>query len=242
MSGTSKNILKVEQPDYLGHRQRLRTRFLLTGGKDMPDYEFLEFLLTMSIPRRDVKPLAKQLIKKFGSFAGVVNAPDNELLAISGIKETSLALLKAIKEGAIRMQWQNLNASDTPLINNWDLMIDYCRMKMSHKQVEEFMIIYLNSKLYLIGEEIQQRGTLNQVAIHPREVIKSAMDKGAAAIILVHNHPSGIVKPSRADIEITKNIVQAGSVVDINVLDHLIISQDNVYSFVQNGIIQPQTR
>ena len=242
MSGTSKNIIKEEQPDYLGHRQRLRTRFLLTGGKDMPDYEFLEFLLTMSIPRRDVKPLAKQLIKKFGSFAGVVNAQDNELLEISGIKETSLALLKAIKEGAIRMQWQNLNASDTPLINNWDLMVDYCRMKMSHKQVEEFMIIYLNSKLYLIGEEIQQRGTLNQVAIHPREVIKSAMDKGASAIILVHNHPSGIVKPSRADIEITKNIVQAGSVVDVNVLDHLIISKDNVYSFVQNGLIQPQTR
>lgn len=242
MSGTSKNIIKEEQPDYLGHRQRLRTRFLLTGGKDMPDYEFLEFLLTMSIPRRDVKPLAKQLIKKFGSFAGVVNAQDNELLEISGIKETSLALLKAIKEGAIRMQWQNLNASDTPLINNWDLMVDYCRMKMSHKQVEEFMIIYLNSKLYLIGEEIQQRGTLNQVAIHPREVIKSAMDKGASAIILVHNHPSGIVKPSRADIEITKNLVQAGSVVDVNVLDHLIISKDNVYSFVQNGLIQPQTR
>ena len=104
------------------------------------------------------------------------------------------------------------------------------------------MIIYLNSKLYLIGEEIQQRGTLNQVAIHPREVIKSAMDKGASAIILVHNHPSGIVKPSRADIEITKNIVQAGSVVDVNVLDHLIISKDNVYSFVQNGLIQPKTR
>lgn len=242
MTGTSKNIIKEKQPDYLGHRQRLRTRFLLTGGKDMPDYEFLEFLLTMSIPRRDVKPLAKQLIKNFGNFAGVVNASDNELLAISGIKETTLALLKAIKEGAIRMQWQNLNASDTPLINNWDLMVDYCRMKMSHKQVEEFMVIYLNSKLYLIGEEIQQRGTLNQVAVHPREVIKSAMDKGAAAIILVHNHPSGIVKPSHADIEITKNIVQAGNVVDINVLDHLIISKDNVYSFVQNGIIKPQTR
>ena len=242
MTGTPKNIIKEKQPDYLGHRQRLRTRFLLTGGKDMPDYEFLEFLLTMSIPRRDVKPLAKQLIKKFGSFAGVVNASDHELLAISGIKETTLALLKAIKEGAIRMQWQNLNASDTPLINNWDLMVDYCRMKMSHKQVEEFMVIYLNSKLYLIGEEIQQRGTLNQVAVHPREVIKSAMDKGAAAIILVHNHPSGIVKPSHADIEITKNIVQAGNVVDINVLDHLIISKDNVYSFVQNGIIKPQVK
>ncbi len=242
MSGTSKDTTTEEQPDYFGHRQRLRTRFLLTGGKDMPDYEFLEFLLTLSIPRRDVKPLAKLLIKKFGSFAGVVNASDNELLAISGIKETSLALLKAIKEGAIRMQWQNLNASDTPLINNWDLMVDYCRMKMSHKQVEEFMVIYLNSKLYLIGEEIQQRGTLDQVAIHPREVIKSAMDKGAAAIILVHNHPSGIVKPSHADIEITKNIVQAGNVVDINVLDHLIISKDNVYSFVQNGIIKPQVK
>ena len=120
MSGTSKVISEQDKPDYLGHRQRLRSRFLLTGGKDMPDYEFLEFLLTMSIPRKDVKPLAKQLIKKFGSFAGVVNAPDAELLAISGIKETSLALIKAIKEGALRMQWQNLNASDIPLINNWD--------------------------------------------------------------------------------------------------------------------------
>ena len=195
---------KEEQPDYLGHRQRLRTRFLISEGKDMADYEFLEFLLTMSIPRRDVKPLAKQLVKRFGSFAGVVNADNNELLSFPGFKESSLALLKAVKEAALRLQWQNLNAADVPVLNNWDLVLDYCRSKIGYSKVEQFMVVYLNAKLRLIGEDIEQRGSLNQVSIHPREVIKAAIDRGAGAIVLVHNHPSGVVKPSGQDIALTQ--------------------------------------
>ena len=228
---------KEEQPDYLGHRQRLRTRFLISEGKDMADYEFLEFLLTMSIPRRDVKPLAKQLVKRFGSFAGVVNADNNELLSFPGFKESSLALLKAVKEAALRLQWQNLNAADVPVLNNWDLVVDYCRSKIGYSTVEQFMVVYLNSKLRLIGEDIEQRGSLNQVSIHPREVIKAAIDRGAGAIVLVHNHPSGVVKPSGQDIALTQMIYEAGHLVDVDVLDHLIVSKDNVYSFAKEGLI-----
>lgn len=228
---------KEEQPDYLGHRQRLRTRFLISEGKDMADYEFLEFLLTMSIPRRDVKPLAKQLVKRFGSFAGVINADNNELLSFPGLKESSLALLKAVKEAALRLQWQNLNAADVPVLNNWDLVLDYCRSKIGYSTVEQFMVVYLNSKLRLIGEDIEQRGSLNQVSIHPREVIKAAIDRGAGAIVLVHNHPSGVVKPSGQDIALTQMIYEAGRLVDVDVLDHLIVSKDNVYSFAKEGLI-----
>ncbi len=203
----------------------------------MADYEFLEFLLTMSIPRRDVKPLAKQLVKRFGSFAGVVNADNNELLSFPGFKESSLALLKAVKEAALRLQWQNLNAADVPVLNNWDLVLDYCRSKIGYSTVEQFMVVYLNSKLRLIGEDIEQRGSLNQVSIHPREIIKAAIDRGAGAIVLVHNHPSGVVKPSGQDIALTQMIYEAGHLVDVDVLDHLIVSKDNVYSFAKEGLI-----
>ena len=236
MSETKANT-PAEQPDYIGHRQRLRTRFLATEGKDMPDYEFLEFLLTMSIPRRDVKPLAKRLIKKFGSFAGVINAENKELLAFPGIKESSLALLKAVREATLRVQWQNLNAEDGHLLNNWDLVVDYCRSKIGYGKIEQFMIVYLNSKLILLGDEIQQRGSLNHVSIHPREVIKSAIERGAGAIVIAHNHPSGIVKPSQQDIAVTKMIWEAGKIVDVDLLDHLIVSGDAVYSFAKEGLL-----
>lgn len=237
MASKITNSSKDKQPDYLGHRKRLRDRFLATSGKDMPDYEFLEFLLTLSIPRRDVKPLAKDLIRKFGSFGGVVNASDEDLLACDGIKETSLALLKSVKEAAIRLQWQNLCNSDAPVINNWDAMIDYCRSAMSYNNVEEFRIIFLNSKLRVIDVEIQQRGTVDQVSVHPREVIKSAMLKGASAMILAHNHPSGDTTPSRADIDITKKINEAAKLVNITLFDHVIVSKYSVYSFKEHGII-----
>lgn len=215
----------------------MRTRFLSGGGKDMPDYEFLELLLMIAIPRRDVKPLAKQLIKKFGTFAGVINAPLEELLAIDGIKENSAAVLKIVKESALRMSWQNLQNDDVPVISNWDVMVDYARMAMSHLDVEEFRIVFLNSKLKVIAEEVQQRGTVNQVAIHPREVIRAAINHGATAIILMHNHPSGDTTPSKSDIDITKQVAEAAKLVNISVLDHLIVSKFTVYSFKDHGII-----
>ena len=226
-----------EKPDYLGHRERLRKRFLEGGGKAMPDYEFLELLLTIAIPRRDVKPLAKALIHKFGNFAGVVHAPLGELLAFDGLKETSAAVLKIIKEGAIRMSWQTLKNSTETVIASWDAMMDYCRMVMAHNEVEEFRVLFLDGKYKLIDEEIQNRGTVDQVAVHPREVMRSAINRGAKAIVLVHNHPSGDVKPSKADIEITRLIAKSAADLDINLVDHVIISKEESYSFSAYGLL-----
>ncbi|MBS6996689.1 MAG: DNA repair protein RadC [Azospirillum sp.] len=226
-----------DEPDYLGHRERLRRRFLLGGGRDMPDYELLELLLTIAIPRRDVKPLAKELIRKFGSFAEVVNAPLEELMLVKGVKENTAAVLRIVRECSVRSSWQSLKGMDAPVISDFDAMVDYCRSAMAYQTVEEFRIIFLNSKLYVIGEEIQQRGTVDQVAIHPREVIKSAMMHGASAMILVHNHPSGIVTPSKADMEITKRIKEAAEAVSIRLFDHLIISKSSVYSFHNQGFV-----
>lgn len=226
-----------DEPDYLGHRERLRRRFLLGGGRDMPDYELLELLLTIAIPRRDVKPLAKELIRKFGSFAVVVNAPLEELMLVKGVKENTAAVLRIVRECSVRSSWQSLKGMDAPVISDFDAMVDYCRSAMAYQTVEEFRIIFLNSKLYVIGEEIQQRGTVDQVAIHPREVIKSAMMHGASAMILVHNHPSGIVTPSKADMEITKRIKEAAEAVSIRLFDHLIISKSSVYSFHNQGFV-----
>lgn len=226
-----------DEPDYLGHRERLRRRFLLGGGRDMPDYELLELLLTIAIPRRDVKPLAKELIRKFGSFAEVVNAPLEELMLVKGVKENTAAVLRIVRECSVRSSWQSLKGTDAPVISDFDAMVDYCRSAMAYQTVEEFRIIFLNSKLYVIGEEIQQRGTVDQVAIHPREVIKSAMMHGASAMILVHNHPSGIVTPSKADMEITKRIKEAAEAVSIRLFDHLIISKSSVYSFHNQGFV-----
>lgn len=226
-----------DEPDYLGHRERLRRRFLLGGGRDMPDYELLEPLLTIAIPRRDVKPLAKELIRKFGSFAEVVNAPLEELMLVKGVKENTAAVLRIVRECSVRSSWQSLKGTDAPVISDFDAMVDYCRSAMAYQMVEEFRIIFLNSKLYVIGEEIQQRGTVDQVAIHPREVIKSAMMHGASAMILVHNHPSGIVTPSKADMEITKRIKEAAEAVSIRLFDHLIISKSSVYSFHNQGFV-----
>ena len=214
-----------DSPDYLGHRARLRDRFLNGGGKSMADYELLELLLTYAIPRRDVKPIAKDIVRKFGSLAGAAKASVPQLVEVNGVKENTAVLLKVIQEAARRFSWAELSATDAPVISNWDAMIDYCRTEMSHLDIEEFRIIFLDVKFRVIGEEVMQRGTINQVAIHPREVVKMAMEKKASALILVHNHPSGDVKPSRADVEITKQIKQALEAINIALLDHIIISK-----------------
>lgn len=227
----------IAKPDCEGHRQRLRTRFLCGEGRDMADYELLELVLTMSIPRRDVKPLAKILVNRFGSFAGVINAPADELLEVPGVKEATLTMLKVIKTSAGRLAWQNLTASDGPVINNFDVLLDYCRTVMCGLDVEELRLIYLDAKLRAIGQDIMQRGTINAVAIHPREVIKAAMAHKASSIIMVHNHPSGDVTPSRADIEMTKNVAEACKAIDIKLHDHLIIGKYSYYSFSEHIMI-----
>ena len=225
------------EPDYLGHRKRLKDRFLRGNGQDMADYELLELLLTYSIPRKDTKPLAKALIKEFGGFAEVLNVPDEKLMGFSGLKENSVVLLKIAKEAALRLTWQKLQAADLPVIANWDDMVDYCRAAIAYKEREEFHIIFLNSKNMVIGEEIQQRGTIDCVAIHPGEVVKSAMLKSAKSIIIMHNHPSGDVTPSNADIMVTKKINEGLKAVDIKLIDHLIIGKSNIYSFNDHNLI-----
>ena len=162
--------------------------------------------------------------------------PDYILMSQLHLINTA-AVLRIVRECSVRSSWQSLKGTDAPVISDFDAMVDYCRSAMAYQMVEEFRIIFLNSKLYVIGEEIQQRGTVDQVAIHPREVIKSAMMHGASAMILVHNHPSGIVTPSKADMEITKRIKEAAEAVSIRLFDHLIISKSSVYSFHNQGFV-----
>ncbi len=226
-----------KKPDYLGHRQRVRQRFLQGEGRDMADYELLEFVLMQALPRRDVKPLAKEMISRFGSFADVINAPNHELLQISGIKENALALLKVIKVAAIRMSWQTLKSSDQPIINDYDSLIDFCRSSMCFSDVEELCLIYLDTRLHVIKTEIIQKGTISCVAIHPREIVKAAMANNASAIIMVHNHPSGSTKPSKADIEMTFAVKEACKAISVRFCDHLIISRSGYFSFNENRLL-----
>ena len=207
-----------------GHRQRIREKFLNNGGSALADYELLEAYLTIAIPRRDVKPLAKQLIAKFGSFAEVINAKNEDLLSISGVGENTVFALKIISEAARRMSWEMLKDKDAPVIADMDALIDYCRMSMAYQDVEEFRLIYLNGKNRVIAEVTQQKGTINHVAIHPREVVKSAL-------------ATGDTTPSRADIDITKKVNEALSAVNIQLHDHVIVSKYGCYSFRCAGLI-----
>ena len=227
----------TEDKDYIGHRQRIKERFLRGRGSDMADYELLELLLTLAIPRKDTKPLAKALIKEFGSFAGVINADDMRLMQFSGLKENTVFVFSIVREAALRMAWQNLSGSDQPIIANWDAMIDYCRMKLAHKDHEELMLIFLDAKLQIIGEEIQQRGTTDNVAIHPAEVVKSAVFHSAKNVIMLHNHPSGRITPSKPDILVTQQVKTALESVNIKLQDHLIIGKTEFYSFKNEGVI-----
>lgn len=225
--------MSEELPDYIGHRQRLKERFKLGGGGDMADYEMLELLLTLAIPRKDTKPLAKALVKEFGSFAEVLFASDT----FTGLKENTILVFRIVREAALRMTWQKLSATEAPVLTSYDAIIEYCRAASGYKDREEFRVIFLNAKNRIIGEEVQQRGSVNAVAIHPGEVMRSAVLKGATALILVHNHPSGDVTPSRADIEVTRKIAEALAAVEIRLIDHFIVSKSLVFSFNDHGLL-----
>ena len=227
--------MSEELPDYIGHRQRLKERFKLGGGGDMADYEMLELLLTLAIPRKDTKPLAKALVKEFGSFAEVLFASDDKLMTFTGLKENTILVFRIVREAALRMTWQKLSATEAPVLTSYDAIIEYCRAASGYKDREEFRVIFLNAKNRIIGEEVQQRGSVNAVAIHPGEVMRSAVLKGATALILVHNHPSGDVTPSRADIEVTRKIAEALAAVEIRLIDHFIVSKSLVFSFNDHG-------
>lgn len=225
------------EPIYIGHRQRLKERFVRSEGADMADYEAVELLLTYAIPRRDVKPLAKALIKEFGSFAGVISAPMDRLLEVSGIKDNSAVLIKFIEFAAKKLSWQNLAFEDAPYITSTDSLIEFCRCSMGYSEVEVLRLIYVDSKLKVIGTEILQKGSISSVNISPRDIVTKALKKNASGIIMVHNHPSGDPRPSKNDIEATKSVKLACDAVGVTLHEHIVITPSDFYSFAQRHLI-----
>ncbi|HEX3971767.1 MAG TPA: DNA repair protein RadC [Stellaceae bacterium] len=223
-----------EEPHYHGHRERLRERLLEAGPAALPDYELLEFLLFAGIPRKDTKPLAKALIARFGSFAAVLSA-NREALSDAGLKDAAIAVLLGVREASSRFLRGEI--ADKPVISNWQALIDYCTAKIGFAATEEFHLLFLDRKNALIRDERQQQGTVDHTPVYPREVVKRALELNATAIIMVHNHPSGDVTPSRADIEMTKQVREAAKAVGIALHDHLVIGRGKHSSFRSLGLL-----
>jgi DNA repair protein RadC len=221
---SSKVAEKKAKPHYHGHRQRLREKFLTVGGEALPDYELLELLLTVALPRKDVKPLAKDLLAKFGSFGGVISADMNRLTQVKGIKENTASVLKIVQASSVRLLRDK--TQKRVLLEVWDDMIDYCVASMAFEDKEKFRVVYLDVKNSVILDELQQEGTVNHTPVYPREVIKKALEVGASSLVMVHNHPSGDVTPSKADIKITKMVAEAARAMGITLYDHVIVSKD----------------
>jgi DNA repair protein RadC len=213
-----------EAPHYHGHRMRLRERFRGAGADALSDYELLEMVLFRALPRGDVKPLAKSLIKKFGSFAEVVHAPATRLREIDGVGEATITELKLIAAAANRVAKGQMQ--QRTMLSSWNEVIDYCRTSMAFADKEQFRILFLDKRNQLISDEVQQVGTVDHTPVYPREVIKRALELSATAIILVHNHPSGDPTPSQADITMTRAIIDIAAPLGISVHDHIIVGKN----------------
>lgn len=222
-----------ETPHYHGHRERLRERFR-AGSDALPDYELVELLLFAAIPRIDVKPLAKALVEKFGSFAGVVSA-SREALAEAGLRDGAIDLMKVVRESAVRLARQEV--LNRPVLSSWQKVLDYVRAQLAHAPIEQFHVLYLDRKNVLIADEAQQRGTVDHTPVYPREVIKRALELGASAIIMVHNHPSGDPTPSKADIAMTREVAKAAETLGLTVHDHIVIGRAGHASFKGMGLL-----
>ncbi len=216
-----------------GHRTRMRARLLQRGADSLADYELLEMLLFFAQPKGDTKPLAKALINQFGSFANVLFVSTQKLLETPGLGEHSVAALKLVQAAALRLA--RAEVMDRPIVNNHDKLMTYLSAVLSREPIEQFRVLFLDSRNRLIADEAQARGSVNHTPVYPREVIKRALELHATALILVHNHPSGDPTPSREDVEMTKDIVDAGAIMSILVHDHYIIGQGKHYSFKANG-------
>lgn len=214
----------AEAPHYHGHRERLRERFRDAGPDALSDYELLEMVLFRALPRRDVKPLAKSLIGRFGSFAEVVHAPDARLREISGLGESAIIELKLIAATASRVAKGQLK--QRTVLSSWTAVIDYCRTSMAFADKEQFRILFLDKRNQLIADELQQVGTVDHTPVYPREVVKRALELSATSIIMVHNQPSGDPTPSQADIQMTKSIIDISSPLGISVHDHIIVGKN----------------
>jgi len=225
----------TDKPDYLGHRERLRQRLLTAGSAALADYELLEFLLYAAKPRGDTKPLAKALLRRFGSLARVLGAEPESLQTVKGMGPASIAALIAVRAAAREML--RAEVKDRSVISSWQQLLDYCTARLGHADTEEFHLLFLDNKNALIADEKQQDGTVNHTPVYPREVAKRALELSASAVIMVHNHPSGDVTPSKADIEMTRAVREAVKAVGIALHDHLVIGRGRHASFKSLGLL-----
>lgn len=224
-----KTGLSEAAPHYHGHRDRLRHRFRDAGADAVSDYELLELVLFRAIPQRDVKPLAKELIAKFGSFAEVVAAPRARLKEIKGVGDAVTDELKIVHAAASRLARGQVQKRT--ILSSWSSVIDYCRTAMAYEDKEQFRLLFLDKRNQLIADELQQTGTVDHTPVYPREVVKRALELSATALILVHNHPSGDPTPSRADIQMTQAIIEVARPLGIAVHDHIIVGKEGHASF-----------
>jgi DNA repair protein RadC len=226
---------KAEEPHYIGHRQRLRDRFLTSGAGALADYELLELVLFLAIPRRDVKPMAKTLLDRFGTLQGVLTAELEQLTAVDGMSDVAAAALKVVEAAGRTLARQEVLGRE--VLGSWDKVLDYCRVTLAREPTERFHLLFLDRKNALITDEKQQEGTVDHTPVYPREVVKRALELNASAIIMVHNHPSGDTTPSRADIEMTKKVRDAAAAVGIALHDHLVIGRTGHASFKALGLL-----
>jgi DNA repair protein RadC len=224
-----KTGLSEASPHYHGHRERLRARFREAGPEAVSDYELLELVLFRAIPQRDVKPLAKDLIAKFGSFAEVVAAPRARLKEIKGAGEAVVDELQVVHAAASRLARGQVQKR--PMLSSWSSVLDYCRTAQAFADKEQFRVLFLDKRNQLIADEVQQTGTVDHTPVYPREVVKRALELSATALILVHNHPSGDPTPSHADIQMTQAIVDVTKPLGISVHDHIIVGKEGHASF-----------
>jgi DNA repair protein RadC len=223
------------EPHYLGHRARLAARFRDGGAEGLADYELLELILFQALPRRDTKPIAKALLDLFGSFSGVLAAPEERLREVDGVGERVALHLKLTQAASARYARDAVR--DRPLLASWHAVIDYCRAAMAYEDREQFRILFLDKKNGLIADEVQQTGTVDHTPVYPREIVKRALQLSATALILVHNHPSGDPEPSRADIDMTRTIVEIARPLGIVIHDHIIVGRGGHASFKALGLI-----
>ncbi|MDE2579298.1 MAG: DNA repair protein RadC [Hyphomicrobiales bacterium] len=221
--------MSEDDKHYLGHRQRLRARFMEAGGEALADYELMELVLFRAIPRRDVKPLAKALIKKFGSFSEALTARPERLRETGELSEAAIAEFKLIEAAARRLGQEQLRKR--PVMSSFKDVIDYCRAAMAYAERESFRVLFLDKRNGLIADEVQAVGTVDHTPVYPREIVRRALELGASALILAHNHPSGDPTPSSADIRMTGEIVNVANMMGIAVHDHLIVGRNGHASF-----------
>lgn len=218
-----------------GHRNRMRQRLMKAGPDALADHEMLEMILFLALPRRDTKSIARALLVRFRAFSGVVGAPAHELMSIEGVGEAGAAALKLVQAASLRLLWQGI--AGQPVLSAWDKLMDYLNAAMAHEPKEQFRVLFLDNRNRLIADEVQHTGTIDRTAAYPREIVKRCLELHASAVVLAHNHPSGVPTPSREDIDMTREIARAAATLGIKVHDHVIIGKGRHLSFKAESLL-----